>query len=453
MEDFLFTPAHQLAAAIRERQVSATELLDAHLAHIARHNPKLNAIVTLDEAGARQRARQADDALAQGQCWGPLHGLPITLEDCHATAGIRSTWGGFPPLMEHIPSTDSTVAARLKAAGAIILGKTNGPTVWPESPSGQTKNPWDHSRIPGGSSSGPAAAVAAGLTALDIGLDTLGSIQSPAHYCGVFGMRPTEHRVPLTGALFIDAIRKARLMSVVGPMTRSVADLRLALALLVGPDGCDFHIPPISWQDIPQPRLPTMRIAWASTLPGMPIAEEIRMAIEQLAQALESLGGVVEPCLPAIDFAAQTQLADKLFDKIANALELTTAASPVNPLADYFTALHERDGLMATWEAFLTTWDVLICPVAAMTAPRSTDTDITINNVVVPNDQRPMLALPEAISPITGCPTIVMPLGRDQNELPFGVQIISRRWSDERLLAIAEQVSEMTGGYQRPPIL
>jgi amidase len=453
MEDLLFAPAHQLAAAIRERRISAVELLDTYLTHIARHNPALNAIVTLNEAAAHQRAHEADEALAHSQLWGPLHGVPITLEDCHATAGIRSTWGGFPPLMDHIPSEDSSVTARLKAAGAIILGKTNGPTIWPDSPLGTTSNPWDITRIPGGSSAGPAVAVAAGLTALDIGLDTLGSIQSPAHYCGVFGMRPTEHRVPLSGAFFIDAIRKFRIMSVVGPLARSVADLQLVLPILAGPDGRDFHVPPVPWKDIPQPRLQTTRIAWASTLPSMPIADDIRIAIERLAQTLVSLGGVVEQHLPAVDFAAQAQLADKLFDRIASVLEPTTEALQANPLDDYFTALHQRDTAIATWEEFFTTWDVLICPVAAMTAPQHTDTVITINNVVVPNDQRPVLALPRAISPITGCPTVVMPLGRDQNGLPFGVQIMGRRWDDERLLAIAGQVSEMTSGYQRPPTL
>jgi amidase len=450
MEDVCFAPAHQLATALRERRISTVELVDVYLSQIARHNPTLNAIVTLQETDARQRAREADAALSRGHLWGPLHGVPITLEDCHATAGVRSTWGGFPPLMNHIPSEDSSVAARLKAAGAILLAKTNGPTIWADSPLGTTKNPWDLTRISGGSSSGSAVAVAAGLTAFDIGLDTVASILSPAHYCGVFGMRPTEHRVALTGAFFIDAIRKFRIMSVVGPIARSVEDLQLVLSIIAGPDGRDFDVPPVPWKDIP-PHLPSARIAWASTLPGMPIADDIQIAIEQLARDVAQLGGVVEQHLPDINFIAQAQLANKLFDRIVSALMPATEPLHDNPLDDYFTALHERDAVMAVWNQFFTSWDVLLCPVAAATARRQADTDITINNVVVTADQRPMLYLAGALSPISGCPTVVIPLGHDQHGLPFGVQLMGRRWDDERLLAIAGQVSEMASGFQRPP--
>ena len=228
----VFTPAHVLAEAIRRREVSSSEIVDAYLAQIARHNPQLNAVVTLDDDGARMKAQEADAALEREEVWGPLHGVPITLEDAHPTAGMRSTWGGLPRLAEHIPEEDGTVAARLKAAGAILLGKTNGPEIWPDPVFDHTNNPWDLTRTSGGSSAGLGAGLAAGLTPLDVGLDTLGSIQEPAHYCGVYGMRPTEHRVPLSGVFFVDPVRKFRLMSVVGPMARSVEDLRLALRVL-----------------------------------------------------------------------------------------------------------------------------------------------------------------------------------------------------------------------------
>ena len=170
----VFTPAHVLAGAMRRLEVSSVEVLDAHLAHIASHNPDLNAIVTLDEDGARLRAQEADAALGRGEVWGALHGVPITLEDAHPTSGIRTTWGGLPRLAEHVPEKDDTVAVRLKAAGAILLGKTNGPEIWPDSIFARTNNPWDLTRTPGGSSAGVGAALAAGLTPLDVGLDTLG---------------------------------------------------------------------------------------------------------------------------------------------------------------------------------------------------------------------------------------------------------------------------------------
>src|SRR2546423_14912945 len=159
-----------------------------------------------------------------------------------------------------------------------------GQVFWEDSAFGRTNSPWDLERTPGGSSAGPAAALAAGLTPLDIGLDTLGSIQNPAHYCGIFGLRPTEHRVPLTGAFFIDPIRKFRIMSVAGPMARSVEDLRLALKIISGPDGRDTPVPPLPWHEVSRPTLRKLRIAWASTFPGMPIARDIRTRLEKLTQ-------------------------------------------------------------------------------------------------------------------------------------------------------------------------
>jgi amidase len=214
------------------------------------------------------RTREADAALTRGEEWGPLHGLPITLEDAHPTSGMRSTWGGLPRLADYVPEEDGTVAARLKAAGAILLGKTSGPEIWPDSVFARTTNPWDLAYTPGGSSAGVGVALAAGLTTLDIGMDTLGSIQNPTHYCGVFGMRPTEHRVPLTGAFFLDPVRKFRMMSVAGPMARSVEDLRLALRIIAGPDGLDTHVPPVVWRDLERPKMADLSIAWSSEFPG-----------------------------------------------------------------------------------------------------------------------------------------------------------------------------------------
>jgi amidase len=150
MDDFLSAAAHELAAAIRRREVSSVEIVSAHLVHIGRHNPRLNAVVTLDADGAGLYAREADEALERGEVWGPLHGVPITLEDCHPTSGMRSTWGGLPRLADHVPERDGAVAARLKGAGAVLLGKTNGPEVWPDPVFPRTNNPWDLTRTPGG---------------------------------------------------------------------------------------------------------------------------------------------------------------------------------------------------------------------------------------------------------------------------------------------------------------
>jgi amidase len=203
MNNLVFATVHELATGIRQRRVSAMEVLDAYLAQIARHNPAFNAIVTLDAERARRRAQDADAALAQGNVWGPLHGVPITIKDSIETAGLRTT-SGFPPLADYVPSADAPVVARLRAAGAIILGKTNLPTLAGDAQTdnplfGRSNNPWDVTRTPGGSTGGGAAAVAAGLSPLEIGSDYGGSVRGPAHFCGVYALKPTDRRLPDTG--------------------------------------------------------------------------------------------------------------------------------------------------------------------------------------------------------------------------------------------------------------
>ena len=453
MTEGVFAPAHALAQAIQQREVSSAEVVDAYLARIAYHNPQLNAVEILDEDGARRRAQEADAALGRGEVWGPLHGVPITLEDCHPTSGVRSTWGGLPRLAEHIPEEDGTVAARLKAAGAILLGKTNGPEIWPDPVFDHTNNPWDLTRTTSGASSaGPGAGLAAGLTPLDVGLDTLGSIQEPAHYCGVYGMRPTEHRVPLSGVFFVDPVRKFRLMSVVGPMARSVEDLRLALRVLAGPDGLDTHVPPIPWRDLREPEVHNLRIAWSPEFPESSTQDEIRTAVEAVVQELAGSGVRVEETMPEVELKHQSELGEEFFDLVA----FTFSAGPSvfseegsetsedgghSPLEAYLLALDRRDELMRAWEEFFTDYDVLMVPAGTNTAPRHGEE----TGEPSPSDY------PYALSAVSGCPMIVIPAGIDGQGLPFGLQVLGRRWDDERLLATAELLSELTPAFQRPP--
>src|SRR4051794_5186167 len=267
IDNLNFASATTLAAAVRERHVSAAEVLQAHLVQIERHNPALNAIVTLDIDGARERARAADAALARGELWGPLHGVPVTLKDCHTTAGLRTT-AGYPPLSDYIPTEDGTVAARLRRAGAMIIGKTNVPTLAmdPQTDNpifGRTNNPWNLERTPGGSSGGAAAALAAGMTPLEVGSDIGGSIRNPSHFCGVCGLKPTDNRVPVTGHIpgLPDVPRWTRVLNVVGPMARTVEDLQLAFQILAGPDGHDTEVPPVPVRTVDCPPLSALRVA------------------------------------------------------------------------------------------------------------------------------------------------------------------------------------------------
>jgi amidase len=250
MDDIAFTSASELASQLRERDLSAVELLEHYLARVATHNPTLNAVVTLDRERALARAREADAALARGKSWGALHGVPVTIKDALATAGLRTT-GAYEPLAEHVPTADATAVARLTAAGAIVFGKTNLPVLSGDYQSdnpifGRTNNPWNVAHCPGGSSGGSAAAIAAGLTALELGSDYSGSIRIPAHYCGVYGLRPSEWRVPTTGHIppLPGEPQLDGHVNTIGPLARSLDDIELALRLIAGPDGQDWQVPP-----------------------------------------------------------------------------------------------------------------------------------------------------------------------------------------------------------------
>ena len=456
MTELIFATAYDLANVIRQRRVSAVEALEMHLAHIARHNPAVNAIVTLDEAGARGRAQEADQALARGEIWGPLHGVPVTLKDSHSTAGLRTTVG-FPALADYVPGEDGGVASRLKASGAVLMGKTNVPMllgdIQTDNPIfGRTHNPWNLERGVGGSSGGSAAAVAAGMTPLDIGSDLGGSIRTPAHFCGVFGLKPTEHRISHVGHIpdLPDTLRATRIMSVMGPLARSVEDLALAFQVLAGEDGRDTDVPPFLVREVSRPALNELRIAWAPTFPDVPVvASDIRQALEQLAAELARLGCQIEECLPEVSFDEQREVFMRLVDCIRVFAPETEAKPPVT-LAEYFTLLSRRDMLIRIWGEFFAQWDVLLCP-GGMTAafPHCvTGTPLLVNGKPVDYWWSPRYADPFNL---IGHPVVAIPMARDRDGLPIGVQLVGRRWGDEELLAIAEVISEVAGGFQRPP--
>src|SRR5215472_1192762 len=371
--DIVFSSTTQLATAIRAGHVSAVEALEAHLAHVDTHNPALNAIITMDAEHAHERAREADKFLARGELWGPLHGVPFTLKDAHATAGMRTTTG-FPQLAGYVPTVDSTVTARLKAAGGILIGKTNVAMMLADYQSnnpifGRTNNPWNIERTAGGSSGGAAAALAAGMTPFEIGTDLSGSIRIPAHFCGVFGLKPTEQRVPLTGLIpGLAGPRPVRIMSCIGPMARTVEDLALLFAIIAGPDGYDTDVAPVPVEAMPHLELNRLRIAFAPTFPGFPVAAEMRDAVEEFAGRLSTLGAVVEEAaLPQVDFQQDLASAGVLIGMMMGAFQPEEQERPAT-LAQYLEALHRRDQSIAAWEHFFEKWDVLLCPPSMMTA-------------------------------------------------------------------------------------
>jgi amidase len=452
MKDIIFSTATALASAIREKRVSATEVLEAHLAHIAKYNASLNAIVVVYEEVARERARQADEALARGEIWGPLHGVPVTLKNMHSVAGVLSPWLGFPEYANRIPTEDSAMPAKLRQAGAVIMGLMNAHAM-DNNIFGVTNNPWDVRRTPSGSSAGSAVAVAAGLSPFDIGNDSLGSILIPASFCGVFGMRPTEHRVSNAGTKVFGIPYLFLPLTVSGPLTRSVEDLNLALKVISGPDGRDPNVPPLGWREAMEMRLQDIRIAWSHTFPKMPIAENIRSAIESLVAELSTLGTHIKQAQPELDFVNAHALAYQIHPFIWEDLFRAGGfiASDATPLqmANFYDAICQREEIIRIWEQFFTEWDVFLCPVTMHTANLLTDTTPVIDGKAYSWEE--LSPSTETISPLTGLPAVVMPVGLDSQGLPIGIQLIGRRWDDERLLAIAKLVSQVTGGFRKPP--
>ena len=449
----VYASAVELASTIREGRQSATEVLAAHLEWIEACNPALNAIVVLDAERAIERARAADEALARGEIWGPLHGVPFTLKDAHATAGVRTT-SGYPPLADYVPTQDSTVTARLKAAGGILAGKTNVPVMLGDYQSnnpifGRSNNPWDLDRTPGGSSGGAAAAVAAGMTPFDIGTDLAGSIRVPAHFCGVFGMKPSEHRVSLEGLIpGLPPPRPIRIMSCIGPIARSVEDLALLYRIIAGPDGLDGDVPPVPVDDVGPIDLAGLRIAFAPTFPGVPVAADIRHAVLTLAERLSQAGAFVEEAtLPELDFGQDLASVGELV------MMLTGANRPSEhpaTLGRYLSALQRRDGSITAWERFFESWDVLLCPTAMTTAFAHCDTGSPLRIDGQEVDYW-MVNAHTAIFNYSGHPAVALPCGLDDRGVPIGLQLVTRRWADSRLLAIAAAVSAIAGGFRRPP--
>ena len=481
MEELVYATATDLAAAIRERRVSVVNVIDAHLAQIARHNPAVNAIVTLNEKAARARAREADAALACGESWGPLHGVPVTIKDSFATAGLRTT-SGFPPLAGHVPNADATVVARLQAAGAIVLGKTNLPLLvhgfQSDNPIfGRTNNPWNLKRTSGGSTGGGAAALATGMSALEVGSDYGGSVRIPAHYCGLFALKPTEHRVPLTGHIpeLPTVPRGVRHVATPGPLARCVQDLALALQVIAGPDPQHPEVPPVPLTPAPKKPWNKLRVAWTDDFGGTPVTSDTRTALAGLAAALQQRGCTVARHTPeGLDFLAVWETYGELRQcEVGAALppelerecavnfgvengsedpEMRGMANRLNAtLRQYIATLAKRGADIVAVEEFFKTWDAWLCPVSVGPAfPHCpTGTPIEVDGHPVPY----RLGGTGYTSPfsLTGHPVVVLPLAISSDGLPIGVQVVGRRWSEMELLAMAEQLVEITGPFRRPP--
>jgi amidase len=445
-----------LCRAIREKELSSEELVHGVLKRIEAVNPVLNALVALAPESALEAAKRADAALAKGDALGPFHGLPITLKDSIDTAGLVSTAGTWGR-REHVPEVDATVASRLRAAGAILLGKTNTPelTLGYDTDNlvyGRTRNPYNLTRTPGGSSGGAAAALAAGLSALDVGSDTAGSIRFPAHCCGIAGLRPTSGRVPRTGhAVPFGGILDS--LTQLGPMARYVEDLALGLSVIMGVDWRDPAVIPMTLRDADEISLRGLRVAFhvdnGIVAPGPETADIVRSAALQLEQA----GAVVEEARP--DGIEDTEvLFNGLFTADGGAwfIEKLRKAGTRKPgerwlrklkpttLAGYLELVDRWDSFRVRMHGFLQHWDVILCPVSTQPAPRPKH---------VSGGDR-VFSYTRTYS-LTGWPCVSLRAGTSPEGLPLGIQIVGRPWREDTVLAVARHIEQTMGGFQPPP--
>jgi amidase len=454
---------------LRAREISARELLDAHLDRIDRIDPTVNAVVTLDVEGARAAADAADAALAAGEDVGPLHGLPVAHKDTHATGGMRTTWGS-PLHADTVPVHDELVVARLKAAGAIRVGKTNVPEFAAGSHTfnplfGATHNPYRHGLSAGGSSGGAAAALAAGFVPLAEGSDMGGSLRNPAAFCNVVGLRPTPGRVPTWPAPMAWSQ-----LSVQGPMGRTVADVALQLSVLAGPD---LRVP-IALSDDPAvfaaplpDRLDGLRVAWAPELGGqVTVDPAITSVLASSVGVFESLGASVEEDCPKLDGADEVfgtlraWLFDATFtavarmhpDKVKESIRWNAEMGAKLTGSDVARAEQLHTKLYERMVAFFERYDVLLAPTTQV-LPFPVEIEYPTEIAGVHQDNYLEWMRSCTVISATGCPALSVPGGFSDDGLPVGLQIIGPPRADRRVLEVGHAFEQATRfGERRPPL-
>jgi amidase len=483
MSDTAFRSAVDLVAAIARREIGSRELLEHHAARVERLNPRINAVVTLDLERARRRADAADRAVARGEALGPLHGLPMTIKDVMETAGIRTT-SGAEIYTDHVPAADAAAVARLVRAGAIVFGKTNTPTLAMDCQTyntlfGTTNNPWDTSRVPGGSSGGAAAALVAGLTPLELGTDIGGSIRNPAHYCGVYGHKPTFGIVPMQGYIPPPPGTLADTdLNVIGPLARSAEDLALALDVLAGPD--DDRA--IAWRlALPPPRRTELRdyrvAAWLDD-PACPTDGEVGARLQTAVDGLAAAGARVDDrarpafglreayrdyyqllCLATCNifgddqFASLVRFADGLPDD-ADDLMARYSRAGTRRHRDWLALNEARERYRQLWAEVFRKHDVLLCPVTPVAAiPHDHDPNWAARTIRVNGEPRPYedQLVWAGIVGMAYLPATVAPVGRTAAGLPVGIQIVGPYLEDRTPIDFARRLADVVGGFEIPP--
>jgi amidase len=476
-----FASAIEAASAIRRRQVSSEELTRLMLDRISQFNPALTAIVNVVTESAMAEARAADDALANGDTTRPLLGVPVTIKDCFQIAGVPTT-GGAPFLKDHRPVTDAPGVRRLREAGAVILGNTNVPFMLSDWQSfndiyGTSNNPWDRSRTPGGSSGGSAAALAAGLGYLSLGSDLAGSIRIPAHFCGVYGHKPTLNVVSRLGNVPPPPGSPPTPppdLAVAGPMARSAADLKLAMEILGGPD--EDEAVAYSWRLLPAraPRLADYRIGFVIDDSLCPVSEDVRTVLAEAIDALRRAGvRLVEGWPPGVDAASQYEtyryllsayLAvnfrdDKIDEVRARAanpdggMDAVAARAWIDPHKYFLQASAQRMAARSVWQHFFKEHDAFLLPTSFVPAfPHDQSRPVNGRSIATPEGPREYMDLTFWIgfASLAGLPATTAPAGLTRENLPVGIQIMGPYLEDATPIDVAAKMAGAFGGF-RPP--
>jgi len=462
-----FSTIAELTAAIRAKQISPVELVDAHLRRISTLEPKLNAFVHLDADAARAQARSAESAISRGAPLGPLHGIPLSVKGCIDVAGWPCSAGSLLR-KDYVPQTDASLVSRLKSAGAILLGNTNTPEFLMAYETnnllnGKTSNPWNLAYSAGGSSGGESAAIASGCSAGGVGSDGGGSIRVPAHFCGICGLKPTPGRIPATGH-FPSGAGAFGWIGVVGPMARTIADVRALFEAMAGPDPGDAHSAPVSPRAYNEKELLATRVGILQSSALGNATPETLVAVDRAAKLLRERGFRVEPFeLQGLDRALElwwfffgaviahllrSGLAgheSQLSPMLREYLSIATSPTPLS-LDQFLQACAERDLLREKILRQMNDVPILLSPVSSAPAFRHGD-----GNYAPGTGYLDTMRYAQWLN-LTGFPGASVPVSFSNENLPIGVQIIGRPFEEERVLAVTEALEHSRGPWQPPPI-
>ena len=470
MSELTLLCAVSMAQQIRQGKLSPIELIEAHLKQIERLNPTLNAFVQVDAEGARRQARAAEAAVSRKQRLGALHGIPVSIKSSIEVAGLRCE-AGTKLRAGYVASQDAPLVARLRHAGAVILGSTNCSELliaWETDNLlyGRTNNPWDLSRTPGGSSGGEAAAIASGCSAGGVGSDSGGSIRVPAHFSGICGLKPTPGRIPASGH-FPRSVGPFALIGAVGPLARTVSDLKVLFEVMQGPDDGDASAAPVPVRWPGKDGLKKVRIGYFEDDGRTPVTPETRAAVRAAAEALQRAGFQAEPFRPeGLERARQLwwkffgvaggmllgPMTDGHEDDLSPILKefsAWVAAEPPHTGQTLLDAWTQRDEVRAQVFTQMREYPVLLCPVASIPAFKHGERSWKVEGKTV--QYLDAWSYTEWFN-LLGTPAVVVPVGQSAEGLPIGVQIVAHPWEEELALAVAAELEAQCGGWRKPPI-